>query len=114
MINGGEYVSSPAFVLPENLAPGDSPRNFTRGFNAVQVNLSVRKNFHLSERFNLQFRAEAFNVLNHPNFGYIDPYVTDATFGQTTHLLNQSFGTTTSLYQQGGPRSIQISLKVVF
>lgn len=114
MINGGEYVSSPAFVLPENLAPGDSPRNITRGFNAVQVNLSVRKNFHLSERFNLQFRAEAFNVLNHPNFGYIDPYVTDATFGQTTHLLNQSFGTTTSLYQQGGPRSIQISLKVVF
>jgi hypothetical protein len=62
----------------------------------------------------LQFRAEAFNILNHPNFGYVDPYLTDATFGQATQMLNQSLGTVASQYQQGGPRSLQFALKFVF
>jgi hypothetical protein len=57
---------------------------------------------------------EMFNVTNHPNFGYIDPYLPDLLFGQPTKLLNQSFGTTGSIYQQGGPRSMQISLRLVF
>ena len=55
-----------------------------------------------------------FNVSNHPNFGYIDPYLPDLLFGEPTKLLNQSFGTTGSIYQQGGPRSMQISLRLVF
>jgi hypothetical protein len=57
---------------------------------------------------------EMFNVGNHPNFGYIDSHLSDLLFGQSTKLLNQSFGTTGSLYQQGGPRAMQISLKLVF
>ena len=74
----------------------------------------MRRTFHLHEAFNLQAGMEMFNVLNHPNFGYIDPYLSDLLFGQPTKLLNQSFGSTGSLYQQGGPRSAQISLRLVF
>ena len=58
--------------------------------------------------------AEAFNLLNHPNFGYIDPYLTDATFGEATQMLNQSLGTLASQYQQGGPRSMQFALKLIY
>jgi hypothetical protein len=38
----------------------------------------------------------------------------DLLFGQPTKLLNQSFGTTGALYQQGGPRAMQISVRFVF
>jgi hypothetical protein len=62
----------------------------------------------------LQFRAEAFNLPNHPSFGYIDPILTDATFGQATQMLNQSLGTVAPQYQQGGPRSLQFALKLLF
>ena len=85
-----------------------------RGFGENQLNLAARRDFHLVNDLALQFRAEAFNLLNHPNFGYVDPYLTDATFGQATKMLNQSLGTLASQYQQGGPRSMQFALKVTF
>jgi hypothetical protein len=62
----------------------------------------------------LQFRVETFNLLNHPNFGYVDPDYTDATFGEATAMLNTSLGTVASQYQQGGARSMQFALKLVF
>ncbi len=74
----------------------------------------MRREFHLRDAVALQFRAEAFNILNHPNFGLIDPTFTDATFGQATQMLNQSLGTVASQYQQGGPRSMQFALKLLF
>ena len=114
ILNGGPNTSSPAFSLPDGSAQGDAPRNFIRGFNAVQVNLAARREIHLKESLNLQLRTELFNVTNHPNFGYIDPHLTNALFGQATKMLNQSFGSTGALYQQGGPRSIQFELKLAF
>jgi hypothetical protein len=68
----------------------------------------------IHDRIAVQLQAESFNVLNHPNFGYIDPSLSDVQFGQSTKMLNQSFGPAGSLYQQGGPRSVQFSLKFVF
>jgi len=62
----------------------------------------------------LQFRAEAFNVFNHPNFGYVDSAWGDPLFGLTTGSLASTLGTLNQLYQQGGPRSMQFALKVVF
>jgi hypothetical protein len=62
----------------------------------------------------VQFRAETFNLLNHPNFGYVQPTYTNALFGQATQMLNTSLATVAAQYQQGGPRSMQFALKLVF
>src|SRR5581483_138652 len=101
-----------AFLLPPSGDAGDAPRNFVRVFGAVQANFAARRQFKLSEGVALHFRAEAFNVTNHPNFGYVDPMLGDPTFGQATLMLNRSLGTMASQYQQGGPRSMQFSLRL--
>jgi hypothetical protein len=111
---GGKALNAAAFAYPTGTNPGDAPRNFVRGFGESQVNFAARRDFALSERTHLQFRAEAFNILNHPIFGYVDPFLTDPTFGQATQTLNQSLGTVASQYQQGGPRSMQFALHLAF
>ena len=118
-LHGNQYpgkraLNPSAFSLPVNGGNGDAPRNFVRGFGEAQTNFAVRREFPLPEKLRLQFRAETFNVFNHPNFGYVDPYLTDATFGTATQMLNSSLGTMASQYQQGGPRSMQFALKVIF
>jgi hypothetical protein len=111
---GGLALNPAAFAVPSGNSSGNAPRNFVRGFGEFQLNLAARREFHLRQGVSLEFRAEAFNVLNHPNFGYIDPTLTSATFGQATQLLNHSLGTMASQYQQGGPRSMQFALKIRF
>jgi len=114
VINAGPALNSPAFVLPGVGSSGSAPRNDLRGFSATQLNIALRKEIPIAHRLDLQFRAETFNLLNHPDLGYIDAHITDALSGQSTLMLNQSFGSNGSLYQQGGPRSIQFSLKLQF
>jgi hypothetical protein len=111
---GGWAVNPSAFQAPNGTESGDAPRNFVRDFGAFQVNTAVRREFPLSAEWKLQFRAEAFNVLNHPIFGEIDPNLTDLQFGQAIQTLNQSLATMSSLYQQGGSRSLQFALKLLF
>jgi hypothetical protein len=79
-----------------------------------QIDLSGRRAFPIVDKVNLQFRAEVFNLLNRPAFGYIYPYYGGSQFGQATETLNESLGNLNPLYQQGGPRSVQLSLKVLF
>jgi len=96
-----------------------------RGFGAWQTDLALRRRFHLTERFGLQFSAEFFNLFNHPNFG--DPLkvsvftqIANPLFGLSTQTLANSLGTGGAaggfnpLYQIGGPRSIQLALKLTF
>lgn len=104
----------PAFVLPEGGQPGNAPRNLVRGFDLIQANLGAERTFHVHDRLSLEVGGEMFNVLNHPNFGYIDPYLTDSVFGQSIRMLNQSFGPTGALYQEGGPRSGQFHVRFTF
>jgi hypothetical protein len=111
---GGRSINKAAFTLPISPNSGDAPRNFVRGFGETQMNLAVRREFRPGERVRLQFRAEAFNLPNHPNFGYIDAGYTDSTFGQATKMLSSSLTTVASQYQQGGPRSMQFALKLIF
>jgi hypothetical protein len=111
---GGKAINKALFSLPAAGISGDAPRNFVRGFGAAQLNMAVRREFHLHNDLALQLRAEAFNILNHPMFGYIDPTYTDLTFGQATGTLNSSLTTMASQYQQGGPRSMQFALKLHF
>ena len=111
---GGKALNPSAFTYPSGSDPGNAPRNFLRGFGEAQINLAVRREFHVHDALRLQFRAEAFNLPNHPNFGNVDSFLGDATFGQATQMLNQSLGTVASQYQQGGPRSMQFALKLIF
>src|SRR5258708_11946616 len=66
---GRRVVNFNAFTAPLAGALGNEPRNFVRAFNAVQTDLSIRREFALHDRLKLQFRAEAFNLLNRANFG---------------------------------------------
>jgi hypothetical protein len=111
---GGKAINPAAFSLPPTGDSGNAPRNFLRGFGETQLNLAVRRDIQLHDPVLLQLRAEAFNLLNHPNFGYVDPNYTDATFGEATAMLNSSLGTVASQYQQGGARSMQFALKIMF
>jgi hypothetical protein len=80
----------------------------------------VRRDFPLYESLKLQFRAEMFNLFNHPNFGPPDHFLGDSTFGTPTQTLAESLGAGgqnggfSPLYQIGGPRSIQLALKLMF
>jgi hypothetical protein len=78
------------------------------------MDLAVRREFPIHERLKLQFRAEVFNIVNHPNFGTVNPYFGQATFGQATATLANSLGVLSPLYQMGGPRSMQFALKLAF
>jgi hypothetical protein len=115
-INGGpNNTVDPAFTDPTGTdVSGNAPRNFVRGFGMQQINVAARRSFLLYRETSLQFRAEAFNVLNHPNFGFVDPTIEDSTFGQATTMLNGSLATMASQYQQGGARSMQLSLRLQF
>lgn len=110
---GGRAINPQAFTLASS-GLGDAPRNFARGFGAWQMDLAVRREFPIHERLKLQFRAEAFNIFNHPNFGMINGQFGGNTFGQATATLARSLGVLSSLYQSGGPRSMQFALKLVF
>ena len=111
---GGRSVNKGAFQPPPTGGVGNAPRNFVRGFGETQVNLATRRSFPLGDRATLNFRAEAFNLFNHPIFGLVDSTLTDLTFGQATQTLNQSLSTMSAQYQQGGPRSLQFALKIQF
>jgi hypothetical protein len=111
---GGKAINPNAFAEPAAGEFGDAPRNFTRGFGAWQMDVAVRREFPLHERLKLQFRAEAFNIFNHPNFGAVNASYGYTTFGLATQTLAQSLGGLSPLYQIGGPRSLQFALKLLF
>jgi Carboxypeptidase regulatory-like domain/TonB dependent receptor/TonB-dependent Receptor Plug Domain len=112
---GGKILNLAAFSVPTTPRQGSERRNDIPGFGFTQVDLSVGRKFGITDRVNLQFRADAFNVFNHPNFtnpvGYIE---FGAPFLQSMSMLNQGLGGLNPLFQQGGPRSLQLSLKLTF
>lgn len=110
---GGRALNPNAFASVTS-GYGDAPRNFARGFGAWQMDLAIRRDFPIFESLKLQFRAETFNIFNHPNFGTVNSTLGQNTFGQATATLASSLGVLSPLYQQGGPRSMQFALKAVF
>ena len=114
---GGKRVNPAAFDSAAPLAEkrqGTFGRNVVRGFPVSQVDLSLRRSFRMGEQLGLQVRADAFNILNHPNFSSPSGIMTDATFGRATQMLNTGLGGLNPLFQTGGPRSMQLALKVTF
>lgn len=117
---GGKAFNPAAFVNPPLGQQGNLGRNVLRGFGAWQSDLALHRQFRLTERLGLQFRTEFFNIFNHPNFGAPTNSLTSPLFGRSTQTLASSLGSGglgggfTSLFQVGGPRSIQFALKFVF
>jgi hypothetical protein len=109
------------FCPPTVGTQGDLGRNALRGFGAWQWDFAVHRDFPVGERVKLQFRAELFNILNHPNFGPPIGILVSPAFGRSYQTLGQSFSSNNSgsgafdpLYQFGGPRSVQFALKLSF
>jgi hypothetical protein len=117
---GGKAFNPAAFVAPPTspLRQGTLGRNAMRGFSLNQINFAVRREFKLKEGLKLQFRGEFFNLFNHPNFANPQPTLSSPFFGKPTQMLGTSLGEVggglNSLYQLGGPRSVQFALKLVF
>jgi hypothetical protein len=112
---GGKALNPLAFAVPQVPGQGNLGRNSFRGFGFTQLDFSLARRFSFGERAGLQFRADVFNIFNHPNFANPDNNIDDGLlFGLSSQMLNQSLGGLNALYQIGGPRSLQLSLKFEF
>ena len=117
---GGKILNRAAFASAPAGTQGNFGRNVLRGFGAWQADVGLQRQFHLKERLGLRFRAEFFNIFNHPNFGSPTNVLTSPLFGRSTQTLANSLGSgganggLNPLYQIGGPRSIQFALKLQF
>jgi hypothetical protein len=80
---------------------GNAGRNILIGPGFKNFNLSLLKNVRLGEGARLQFRAEAFNVLNHPNFQVPVFFIDRADVGQVTATANEG-------------RELQFAIKLLF
>lgn len=111
----GTRLNRAAFATPApTQTQGTLGRNALRGFGLVQTDLALRRRFPIYETLGLEFRAEAFNLFNQASFARPTGVLSNAQFGLPTQTLNRSLGGLNQLFQIGGPRSIQFSLKVNF
>jgi hypothetical protein len=99
------YFNTAAFVAPaaNSYRFGNAGRDTIRGPSFSSLDMSLFKTFRLTERARAQFRAEFFNLPNHPNYGQ-----PGASFGSAT------FGAITSLATNATMRQTQLGLKVLF
>lgn len=91
-----EWFNTNAYSVPNPYTYGNAGRNSLRGPGYNDVDFSIFRNFTFADRYTVQLRAEAFNVLNHPNFSNPDSTFEDPTFGQ----INSTFG---------DPRELQLA-----
>jgi hypothetical protein len=117
---GGKIFNKAAFTAAPAGHQGNLGRNVLRGFGAWQADVALQRQFHITEKVGLRFRTEFFNIFNHPNFGNPNSVLTSPLFGRSTQTLASSLGSggpnggLNPLYQVGGPRSIQLALKLQF
>jgi hypothetical protein len=123
---GGKTLNPAAFTVPTNVpigeigVQGSLGRNVPTGFGMWQVDLALKREFRITESRGIQLRLEAFNALNHANFGDPARYIDSPVFGRSTSLLNMELGTGSPgsglapVLQTGGPRSVQASIRFHF
>lgn len=111
---GGKSLNPAAFMTAPFGQQGTEPRNDIPGFGLTQVDLSVARKFAITERLKLQFRTDAFNAFNHPNFTNPQGLTLGPSFFKSSQMLNAGLGGLNPLFQEGGPRSLQLSLRLDF
>ena len=120
MVAGGRRINRDAFAIPFGLRQGTLPYNALRGFGMSQLDFALRRQFALGEHLKLQFKADFFNIFNHPNFGNPVNMLDNSSFGESIQMLNRSLGSgginggLSPIYQIGGPRSIQLAVRLQF
>jgi hypothetical protein len=96
------WFNPAAFVVAAPLHFGNAGKGIIQGPNLIDLDAAAMRNFRLSEKFNLQFRAEAFNIVNHPNFADPNPFIDiPSVAGSITSTSTTS-------------RQIQFALKLTF
>ncbi len=95
-----EYFNPAAFATQPTGTFGDLGRFAIYGPNTVQFDVALSRRFNLKERWNLDFRADFFNIMNHGNWSNPVTSIASSTFGQITSF--------------GSPRYIQMVLKLYF
>jgi len=94
-------------AIPGTCHPGTLGRDAITGPGFLNTDFSLTKNTKITERLNLQFRTEVFDLLNHPNFGNPVLTATSKSFGiiQSTRFPTGDFGSS---------RQMQFALKLLF
>ena len=95
-----EWFDTSAFAAPKFGFFGDASNGVIRGPGYTSINISLYKTFPVTHRLNAEFRAEAFNVANHPNFVGVSTGLGSANFGQVTSA--------------GDPRILEFAAKLMF
>jgi hypothetical protein len=104
--NLNSYVNNAAWVKAPVGTYGNSGRGMFRGPGQWNADMSLFKEFKFSERFNMQFRSEFFNILNHANFALGTDTNTRLSLDSPT--FGQSTGTSVNA------RLIQFALRLSF
>jgi hypothetical protein len=97
-----EWFNIAAFAAQPLYTLGNVGRNTMYGPPMKDLDFSAFKDFQLREHIALQFRAEVFNILNHPNFGMPGNSLGASNFGVISSTGNYL------------PRNIQLALKLLF
>jgi hypothetical protein len=104
-----QWINLAAFAAPAAGKWGNAGRNLATGPSVWNIDAGLAKHNRLSERMALEFRAEIFNLFNHPQLA--NPVVNvaaPATFGRITQLIN------TGATGSGTPRQIEFALRLSF
>jgi hypothetical protein len=111
IVEGGpaQYFNPNAFIQPLANTYGNAPRNSLQGPGLAETDLSASKKFLFTERVNLQFRAELFNIFNRANFNNPNPVVFTSA---TTVLPSATAGVITSTSTSS--RQVQFGLKLLW
>jgi Carboxypeptidase regulatory-like domain len=114
--NYGCFISGNTVITPPAQGTfGNMGRNVFRGPSFKNWDMSVSKTFNLGEKLSLQLRAEAFNILNHPNF---DVFTMDNDLADVHDvgrvLFTPDLGESNPVIGSGGSRHIQLGAKFVW
>jgi len=104
-----QWFNQSAFVDPPAGTYGNYTRNSIFGPGLEDVDLSLFKNTHITERINTQFRVEMFNLFNRLNLANPGPTQLDNAYTDTS-----SFGQIGSTIGPGEPFNVQLALKILF
>ncbi len=107
-----QWFNPACYTLPAPGLFGNLGRQTLKGPNLITLDLSLLKDTRLKENLRLQFRAEAFNILNRTNFGGPATSLFSAGAVAGTGLANNTAGQITSTVTTS--RQLQMSLKLVF